>query len=301
MAIPRLIGLLNTLDPLVGTGGEDYTHGAVHPTLWNGGWPAMYDYWRVTHLWADLGVPRFCLYPAFGIYPSTALKLIGYDKSQAAVNSNTLGPRQAETDLADDRLVNGVASSNLPSFTIFWAGVVANFRSQGGEVMCWQGAPPFTTSQDAGTLDMWVAEGETCNMSLGLDLVARTDRLSYPTPSSALADRLALRNRRTYVGMHELLDVRVNGWADGRWQFASNKTRADLVNGTPANYNAPSQQEESVVFLTAQDIPNATTRCTTALQWIGRIVNGSPWTPAVELTGMTDTEIASLITAGAGG
>lgn len=297
MAVSRAICLLNCLDPLLGTGSENYARGAVLPSLWEGGWPSFYSTAAIAHLWEDLGVGRFCLYCPWGVTTVAGTKTIGYDTAQAAVTSRVLGPRQAE-DLDDDRLVNGLPSANLPSFTTFWQGTVADFTNQGGEIMCYQGAPPSDTSQAAATIDAWVQEAETCNMAVGLDGVAATDRLSYATPASVLADRLAVRRRATWIGQNEAVDPRVNAWADGRFSMVSGKTRADLVWGTPASYNVPALGKESVVLLTVAGIASAATRLTTALAWIGRTTRGSPWSAAVEVSDFTDAQIVTLVEAG---
>lgn len=295
MPTPRAIALLSCLDP---GATPDYTHGGVRPELWEGGWPAFYHLMGVETMWTTLGVSRFMLYAPFGVIASGLQ--IGSDKSQASVTSTVLGPRQAETLLVDNRLVAGVPEAGLPDFVTFWQGNVANFTSQGGEYLCYQGAPPISTATDAITIDDWVREPENCGMNLCLDGCGNTDRLSFGTPAGILADRLALRKRRTTIGQHALLDPRTNGWYDGRFPAASTKTRADLVYGTPANYAVPALGMESIVLLRTADIADAATRLQTALGWLGRITRGSPWTVAAETYGMTNAQIVTLVQAGGG-
>lgn len=297
MATPRVIALLSCLDP---GASPDYTRGGVRPELWESGWPGFYDLMGIANLWTTLGISRFMLYAPFGVYATADTKTIGSSKSQAAVTSVVLGPRQAEDDLQDDRLVAGLPSAGLPGFNTFWQGNVAGFVGQGGEVICYQSAPPSSTSTAAITLDGWTQEAETCGMSVALDGCGDTDRLSYGTPVGVLSDRLALRRRRTYIGQHALLDPRTNGWYDGRFAAVSTKTRADLVWATPANYGVPNLGQESLVLLRTADVSSAATRLQTALAWLGRTTRGSPWTVAVETYGMTDAQITTLVQAGGG-
>lgn len=297
----KIISLVNCLDPLVGTGDENYMHGAVTPGLWSGGWPQFFTDKGLAHQWSDLGVSRFLLYAPFGIYPSTALKTVGYTAAQAAVTSNVLGPRQSETDLSDARLVAGLAGGTgvtLPSFIDFWQGITADFASQAGEIICYQGVPPVTSAYDPMTVDNWVREAETCGMSLGLDSTGMVDRLSYPTAGSVLADRLYVRGRKTSATTHAAVDPRVNGWFDGRFSVISTKAQADAAFATPASYNVPNLGRDSVVLLTAAVTPDPATRVQLALQWLGRVTRASVWTAAVEMGDMSDQQIVALTNAG---
>lgn len=299
MPAVRLIALLDCLDH---GASPDYTHGAVRRELWDGGWEDFYDFLGVANLWENLGVSRFLLYAPFGIYVNSDAvgQTIGATKSQFDVISAVLGPRQAQTLLADGRLVDGVIAANQPGFITFWQGIAADFAAQGGEYVCYQGAPPLTTSTAAMTLDSWVQEPENCGMSIAFDACGDTDRLSYGTPVGILADRLALRKRPTFAGQHALLDPRTNGWFDGRFGAVSTKTRSDLVWTTPTSYAVPNLGQESVVLLRYTDVNDPATRLQTALGWLGRVTRGSPWTVAVDMRDMTDGQITTLVQAGGG-
>jgi len=293
--MPRLIAYINCLDPEIGTGSEVYEEGAVRPVLWKSGWSAFYDEMGIDDL-RDAGVFRFMLGHPFGWYRSTDAKTIGYGPSQAAVTSRSLGPRQAETDLQDDRLVNGRPTTGDPAFAEFWIAKTAQIVGAGGDLICLMASPPFDTSTDAYTIDNWVREPESCNMGLALDSAAGCDRLSYMPPAAVLEARLASRSRARYVTQHEATSSYLSPWYETGAMAISGKTRADLVVATPSSYLTPIGGRQSIVILDSSIA--AGTRVAAALTYMGQSSNGSPWVAAVDMTGLTAAQVAMLVDGG---
>lgn len=291
----RLIAYVNCLDPSLGTGDEVYEHGAVHPDLWQYGWQHFYEQTIDVEGLLDAGVRRFMLAFPFGYMRSADAVTIGYSPAQAAVTTRGMGPRQSETDLQDDRLVNGVASKGLPSFAEFWIAKVATIVGRGGHVICLMGPPPFDTSSDPYTLDNWVREPESCNMALAMDGSAGCDRLSYLPPVAALDVRLAGRNRSRYCTQHEAGSVRLAPWYETAGAI-SGRTRADLVVATPTSYLSPAGGIESVVILDASI--SVANRLLYGLTYMTQSSNQSPWSAAVDLTDLTTEQITVLVEAG---